>query len=99
MSEPGPNDNTRRRKGKQKQSSTTSRKVEFLHASPREMNKPLILLQASRRAFAATWLWVRVTSQGTSDSQSHESQTQVSRKEVLCIVRDDGRVFSEEYQL
>ena len=72
----------------QNQPVTPSRTVQFLHASPREMTKPLILRQPSKQAFAAIWLWVKVTTHGTSDSQSHESQTQVSRKEVLCIVRD-----------
>ena len=83
----------------QNQPVTPSRTVQFLHASPREMTKPLILRQPSKQAFAAIWLWVKVTTHGTSDSQSHESQTQVSWKEVLCIVRNDGHVFSEEYQL
>jgi hypothetical protein len=98
MSESGSNNNITAQQGQTEQSVVPPRTVEFLHASPREMTKPLILRQTSRRAFAATWLWVRVTSHGTSDSQSHEAQTQVSRKEVLCIVRDDGYVFSEEYQ-
>jgi len=98
MSESGLDNNTPGQQGQTEQSVVPPRTVEFLHTSPREMTKPLILRQTSRRAFAAVWLWVRVTDHGTSNSQSQGSQTQVSRKEVLCIVRDDGRVFSEDYQ-
>src|SRR2546427_6394614 len=100
MSESGPNNNTPRQQDQPKQSVAPHRKVEFLHTSPREMTKPFVLVHrsASRRAYAATWLWVRVTDHGTPESQSHVTQTKVSLQEVLCIVRDDGRVFSEDYQ-
>lgn len=58
--------------------------IELLEEPPPVLNRPLALVDG--HAYAATWVWVRITR-----STAEDATTEVQR--VLIVIRDDGQVF------
>jgi hypothetical protein len=71
-------------------------RVELLDAAPRNMSRPLALIDG--RGYAATWLYAKVT-QSESVSKSGELVRHdppiVTTERRLFIVRDDGRIYGD----
>lgn len=71
--------------------------VELLDDAPLTLARPLDLIDG--RAYAATWLWVRVTQHTSTDPDTgevfHHDPPIVKTERRPFIVRDDGTVFGD----
>lgn len=70
--------------------------IELLEAEPRMISRPLALIDG--RAYAATWLHVRVTQtesvSKTGEIVRHNPPIVTTTRQVF-VVRDDGRIFGD----
>lgn len=71
-------------------------KMEVLREAPKQLTRPLMLIDG--RAYAATWLWVRTTV--TEERDRHGEVVTLptpkqSEGRMLFVVRDDGQIFGE----
>jgi len=72
--------------------------VELLDAPPPALHRPLALVAECAHAYAATWLYVRVTtpeSVGRAGEIVKHDPPKIKREKRLFVVRDDGQMFGE----
>lgn len=74
--------------------------VRLLESAPPRLDRPLALM-LDGHAYAATWLYVEVTTSeelNRSGEVVHFAEPRVSREQRLAVVRDDGHVFGIDAQ-